>query len=726
MKTLDCIALAVKNVMKFFRDYVFNKEFVLFLSCKVINRCSVKLFGLAFFVLGIALASVVLISKTVQNWDDDPDRGTLMLAKGQFGDHFDKVFPNENTPGHIRWQGWEPEDSMWFYTTTQGSNLIPYDFFMVLEQSKSKKLFRAKENIDRYRYIPLKPTFSNPDGLPLGIVKDTYRGKEYVGLTCAACHTNQINYKGTAIRVDGAPTLADMENFVIDLSDALKATLKNKNKRERFITAVMSRNDYKKMMRGGRNYSSEEEIEAELIKFSSRVEDYVFINDSKLKDGRHLSYGYGRLDAFGRIFNRALQHALNKKQIKTILSEVMPASELEKIMKEGDGILTDNEFDHIVERIKSSLTIEQLSVLKDKLFNSPNAPVSYPFLWDTPQHDYVQWNGIAGNSVLGSLGRNTGEVIGVFGTLDWEEEEGFSLLPYLLGQSDTKRHISYKSSANLNNLERLENHLKKLYSPIWPEVVLPKIDRERADRGDVLFEKMCADCHTHIDRTDPKRQVVANFSRVKDAGTDPAMATNALTYTGYSGITEKQYVDVGLGNLVMEEKMPVATILTVVTKNVVATPDMDKPFFRRWADFFYMLGATIFHNDIKASLKRGDYEPDTTVDPFASLMAYKTRPLNGIWATAPYLHNGSVPTLYELLLPKKRVGDPGNGEYRPDVFYIGSREFDPDKVGFINEKDKGSRFDTSLPGNSNAGHENYSQNLTKEQRWDLVEYMKTL
>ncbi|MFY0540739.1 hypothetical protein [Nannocystis pusilla] len=48
--------------------------------------------------------------------------------------------------------------------------------------------------------------------------------------------------------------------------------------------------------------------------------------------------------------------------------------------------------------------------------------------------------------------------------------------------------------------------------------------------------------------------------------------------------------------------------------------------------------------------KQGDH-PRSDSDPTVSLQAYKARPLNGIWASSPYLHNGSVPTLHDLLLP---------------------------------------------------------------------------
>ena len=54
-------------------------------------------------------------------------------------------------------------------------------------------------------------------------------------------------------------------------------------------------------------------------------------------------------------------------------------------------------------------------------------------------------------------------------------------------------------------------------------------------------------------------------------------------------------------------------------------------------------------------------------------MHYRARPLNGVWATAPYLHNGSVPSLYWMLMPAAE---------RPKQFCMGFRDFDPQQVGF--------------------------------------------
>jgi len=114
------------------------------------------------------------------------------------------------------------------------------------------------------------------------------------------------------------------------------------------------------------------------------------------------------------------------------------------------------------------------------------------------------------------------------------------------------------------------------------------------------------------------------------------------------------------------------------------------------------------------------------------IRAYKPRPLAGIWATPPYLHNGSVPTIYDLLSPASE---------RPATFMVGSREFDPVKVGLVIKTDRGSLLDTSKSGNSNRGHEfnhgyqEYREDgppqkgiigpyLTPDERMAIIEHLK--
>jgi hypothetical protein len=712
------------------------------------------------FQILLSILLIALLPGCASMSEGDPDRGATTVKQDVFGDRFDTI---EYLP-----QNWAAADSLWFYTVTQGSNMMPYDFFMALERKGTSELIRSNENMNnRYRYLPQKATSSNPDGLPVGFVKDTYNGSDYIGLTCAACHTAQINHKGKGIRIDGGPAIADMETFMIDIVTSLWAIQKPGEDQKRFVQNVLARG----------NYKTEADVLADLEKHYRRLANYITIN----KTERH--YGFARLDAFGRIYNRVLEHILDVRQLTELLRDprimkerVFTDAELKALTDNAGRVLSgaqrDQIFKNVVTRLNENGGWERLGDLRKKIFNSPNAPVSYPFLWDTPRHDYVQWNGLTENAGLKAIARNAGEAIGVFGTLDWTERDGFSLPSFITGQGLFSKHISFDSSVNVMNLRRIEARLWNLQSPQWPENLLGNIDTKRLENGRSLYNKHCVSCHARMVRDDPDRRVVAHMSRATDAKTDGQMAQNAVTYQGFSGILRNQYVNFGPGDILLDRRAPVAALLTKATVGVVAAPEPDKWFVQRWAEWAYNLATGFRDNQIKASMKQGDYDPDTTADPVASLSAYKARPLNGIWATAPYLHNGSVPTLYDLLLPKKEPEDPDDGEYRPDQFVVGSREFDPVKVGFKSSGYDGFIFTTEpviddlgnmIEGNSNAGHEYGVRRIVDEsdgpvdqklkekcldkkikdeqvnekndkcllpmneqERWDLVEYLKTL
>jgi hypothetical protein len=333
-------------------------------------------------------------------------------------------------------------------------------------------------------------------------------------------------------------------------------------------------------------------------------------------------------------------------------------------------------------------------------------------------------------------------VIGVFGTLDWREEDGFTLSSILGGQGLGRSHIEFKSSIDIRNLRRVEKHLRKLKSPEWPSQIFPAIDKQAWARGKETFDLHCKSCHQNIDRNSRQRRVIAHMSVLSSAGTDPKMANDSVEHRGYSGLLEGQYVETDVGNIYLEGQSEVVALLAAATRNVVTTPDPDMGLPRRWAERVWDFLQTIVDNVVKPSIKRGDYEPDTTATPFASLKAYKARSLNGIWATAPYLHNGSVPTLYDLLLPKKVSQDElqelgldcvePDIEYRPDIFEVGSREFDVEKVGFESSGYAGFAFRTAIPGNLNGGHQYPPRKpceanpLSEQQRKDLLEYLRSL
>ena len=128
-----------------------------------------------------------------------------------------------------------------------------------------------------------------------------------------------------------------------------------------------------------------------------------------------------------------------------------------------------------------------------------NAPVSYPFVWDTPQHDKVQWNGSIANAKLGSLSRNVGEVLGVFGSLKIRKR---GILPIGPG---------HKTSVDVGGLAKLEGLLWKLQSPQWIDTNLPPINEELKEQGKLVFNRLCRGCHADINRTDPNRRIRAKM-----------------------------------------------------------------------------------------------------------------------------------------------------------------------------------------------------------------------
>jgi hypothetical protein len=130
--------------------------------------------------------------------------------------------------------------------------------------------------------------------------------------------------------------------------------------------------------------------------------------------------------------------------------------------------------------------------------------------------------------------------------------------------------------------------------------------------------------------------------------------------------------------------------------------------------------------DSAADLPAGDYQ----FKCFRKTAGYANQPLDGIWLKAPYLHNGSVPTMRDLLEPHER---------RPAKFYRGYDVYDPVKLGFVSNVSTdtvivGGRprakalgvYDTALPGNSNRGHEGtrYGTDLDDDVKDAIVEYMK--
>lgn len=533
-------------------------------------------------------------------------------------------------------QGWSDADRIKFYNTSQGSQLMPLSWFLALERADSQEPF-AGDKLARFGYLPDSETMTGP--LPVGFTVDKNSG-EWVGMTCAACHTNRVDFKGTTMQIDGGPTDADLHVFLAELVKALQATLDDKAKFDRFADKV-----------AGTNAKARTDLHNQLIRFSAYFSTFVAAT-SPLESA---PWGPARADAFGAIFNR------------------VSAVDL------------------------SDLVVWQYFNPLEQNTRTPDAPVSYPYLWGTSRLSWVQWDGIAPNNTgnplkdpIFRLERNVVEVIGVFARINLNR-------PGILG---------YPSTVNTANQLILEEGLiRKLRSPQWPEDILGKIDRPMAAKGQVLYKQYCQNCHTVVDRNGTSR-VQVNLTPLAEIGTDPTMATMVACRTADTGALAGTQQPPFLGP-VLKSTDYVASLAANAGLGAITGSVVPKGTRKTAA-----AGKTQTTN-LRPWIRSNLNAPGECVE---NLKQYIGRPLGGIWATAPYLHNGSVPNLYELLLP---------GEQRSAKFRVGSREFDPANVGFIDSEGP-FEFDTTIPGNSNKGHEYGTNQLTEEQRRQLVEYMKTL
>ena len=167
---------------------------------------------------------------------DDPARNARAATDDPLGESVKKVVYLD--------QGWSASDSLRFYFTPQGSQIIPYDWFLALEQADSEAPFRNAENMLRFRYLPQSTGPMNPDGLPVGFVRDDGVDRAWLGLTCAACHTTEIHHEGTAYRIDGAPTMGDVRALLSALIESLQKTHGDDAKFDRFAAKVLGGRDY--------------------------------------------------------------------------------------------------------------------------------------------------------------------------------------------------------------------------------------------------------------------------------------------------------------------------------------------------------------------------------------------------------------------------------------------------------------------------------------------------
>jgi len=329
-----------------------------------------------------------------------------------------------------------------------------------------------------------------------------------------------------------------------------------------------------------------------------------------------------------------------------------------------------------------------------------NAPVDYPPLWDMWTFEWVQWNG----SAKQPMARNIGESLGVGATLNFFDKNRQPLM------GDDR----YPSSVRVRDLHLIEETLQRLEPPAWPETLLGKVDKTLAAKGRALFGENCAGCHVpRVTQGEGRYVQHLKMLPVDDIGTDPGAADNIASHR--YDLTALQWKQKDLENLDVEPKptQPLDLSQMSVAKGLAyVTAFVENRAYRQ-------AGIT--------PAERPQMDGFGLPIGVRELRAYKARPLAGVWATAPFLHNGSVPSIYQLLSPQ---------DERATTFYKGTFEYDPQHLGYRTEAfTNGFLFDTRITGNHNSGHEFRAGKLGNgvigrllqpQERWALLEYLKVL
>ena len=398
--------------------------------------------------------------------------------------------------------------------------------------------------------------------------------------------------------------------------------------------------------------------------------------------------------------------------------------------------------------------IASFGVVSDENLIKTDAPVNFPFLWDTAWFDWVQYNA----SVRAPMSRNIGEALGVGAVINLTDPQ--------LGL--------YDSTVDVPGLHWMESQLggdkpfDGLQPPRWDDMVKAvfggassappefSLNPEYVRAGESLYTKHCQFCHlpprprlktdlengtfTHFTAQDPesgKRFLKVKVVDLNVVGTDPSQAIDFFSRHAVTpeprvtGRSADQYnsvwygsdwVKAGYAGEAWSATISGATGLFQVTSFIRAkkyqelgflvSPDTPEPAHTKENDEPQRKQQRILfdrYRSIAPAIDFGDPAAILGGQDMAQLIAanlgYKARPLSGIWATPPYLHNSSVPNLYQMLVPAAR---------RTPKFYLGRTRFDAKHVGYLTEQFPGAfELDTFRSGNLNTGHE--FRNLTLDE-----------
>jgi hypothetical protein len=574
-----------------------------------------------------------------------------------------------------------------YYHLSQGAEILPWALFTAIDVADPNSTKPFVENLQRYG---LMPDPARNDGLAVGLSLSTNSftsGLEFVGVTCAGCHVGELRHDGKAVRIDGAPNMLNLQLFYSDAIDAFVA-LKSPAKLWH-VSKRLGRQDFERwgvaapLVRPAILAYAAGNAALHWDKIKARLELIEVIDVAKQnRDPAHPTSGFGRLDAFDGTRNFLLTRLRKEDKNGSFEVNVANLVKLDAPVK----------FPPLWSRKTTAVTPRDAD---------PDQPDTFPPVWGFKDYDWVEWT-IDTDSVLE---RNVTETLGAGATVVLDPANPAAL---------------FDSSIPIANMHRLEWLSYYLDPPQWPAEAFGAVKPDLAAMGETIFKQQCADCHEYADsdRT-PSGLIRLRGLELTKVGTDataalriscPVPDIGALdipkkSFTaeqsellkGCAGVTPGDaFVDNGFAAVVQ-------TVVDGIKRKAFAAAKMSYAQQRNVEDF---------------GRRQAVVWRDTLLDTRPPYGPYAARPLFGIWAAAPYLHNGSVPTLYDLLSPPQQ---------RPKSFPLGHREYDPVKLGFAADvacSGEDCMVDTSLPGSGNGGHV-FGTDMSEADRMALLEYLKT-
>ena len=575
-----------------------------------------------------------------------------------------------------------------FYHLSQGAEILPWILLTAVDVADAGSSKPFVENLSRFGLLP-DP--GRDDGLPVGLTVTTNPftfGMAFVGITCAACHVGELRHDGHAVRVDGAPNMFNLQLFYSQAVDALLATTTDRGKLWHALKRL-GRQDWQRygvaapfvrpatlVYYGGNVLLHRDRLDARL-----ELIDVIRVAKQQ-RDPEHPTSGFGRLDAFD-----GTRNFLFTRLRKT----------------DAGGAFAVNRANLV--KLDAAVKFPPLWSRK----SAPPAPIAayrdqpgrFPSVWGFRDYDWVEWT-IDTDSVME---RNVTETLGA----------GASVV-----LDPGRTGAVFDNSIPITNMHALEWLAYYIDPPRWPEAAFGAIKPDLAAAGETIFRTSCAGCHEYgSDQRTPAGLIRLRGMRPEEVGTDATAALRIacpVPDTGALSIPPRSYsadesrllkdcagVTAGTAFQAAPFAGTVQAAVNGIKQRAYAAAGIDAAQQRVMED----LGRR------KAVTWR-----DTLLDTEPPHGPYAARPLYGIWAAAPFLHNGSVPTLYDLLQPPER---------RPKAFALGGRQYDPVRLGFVVETacdQQDCLVDTTRTGDGNGGHL-WGTDLSEPDRMALLEYLKT-